>query len=484
MKNLFSMFLVATCTLGRAFAGQAPGSADAPDIPISSRDRVYLSDQFSNTVSVIDPAAEKLLGVIRLGELTPANLSPLYRGQLLVHGFGFSPDGTTIAAVSVGSNSVTFIDTATNQIKHVSYVGRSPHEATFSRSGAEVWVTVRGEDYVQVLDGRTYVPKDRITVPNGPGMAIFSPDGQYGYVVSSFTPMAVVIEVRTHRILAHIPQASPFSPDLAVTPDGRQLWFTLKDIGKTQVVSARPPFAPIALLDTGPITNHVNLVRDAKGQFAYISVGGKNEVQVYTTSADPILVATIATGHLPHGIWPSGDGTRIYVGLENGNAVTAIDTNTNTVIATIHSGQGPQGIAYVPNAVPHGAGTDHLTPLGDLEEALHLGLSPVGSAPSLPPTTTIAVDSQGLVDQLQAAVTGLRPRTSYLLALSLSVDGAAPLEPVARFTTNPAGAAIVNAIGPLRKVAQEDALGQKRYFVIVGSNGAAQETPLQVQRSP
>jgi len=70
------------------------------------------------------------------------------------------------------------------------------------------------------------------------------------------------------------------------------------------------------------------------------------------------------------------------------------------------------------------------------------------------------------------------------LALSLSVDGAAPLEPVARFTTNPAGAAIVNAIGPLRKVAQEDALGQKRYFVIVGSNGAAQETPLQVQRSP
>jgi YVTN family beta-propeller protein len=341
---------------------------------------------------------------------------------------------------------------------------------------------VRGEDYVQVLDGHTYAAKDRITVPNGPGMAIFSPDGQYGYVVSSFTPETVVIEVRTHQIVAHIPQASPFSPDLAVTPDGSQLWFTLKDVGKTQVVSTQPPFAPIALLDTGPITNHVNIVRNAKGQFAYVTVGGKNEVQVYTTSGHPTLVATIATGHLPHGIWPSGDGTRIYVGLENGNAVTAIDTLTNTVITTIPSGQGPQGLAYVPNAVPNGTGTEHLIPLGDLGKAVHLNLAPVGSAKTSPPTTTITVDSQGLVDQLEAAVTGLRPKTSYLLALSASSDGAFPRESIASFTTNLAGAAIVNAIGPLRKVAQDDVPAQKRYFVIVALSGAAQEPPLQVER--
>ena len=482
MHKPLSVLLTLVLTLGSAFAGQSPGSADAPDIPVSSRDRVYLSDQFSNTVSVVDPSTEKLLGVIRLGDLTPANLSPLYRGQLLVHGFGFSPDGTTIAAVSIGSNSVTFIDTATNQIKHVSYVGRSPHEATFSRDGSEVWVTVRGEDYVQVLDGHTFAEKDRITVPSGPGMAIFSPDGQYGFVVSSFTPMMVVVEVRTHRIVAHIPQTSPFSPDLAVTPDGRQLWFTLKDVGKTQVVSARPPFAPIAILETGPITNHVNFARTAKGQFAYVSVGGRSEVQVYSTSDAPALVATIPTGNLPHGVWPSGDGSRIYVGLENGNGVTAIDTATNTVITTIHVGQGPQGIAYVPNAVLNGDGTGHLTPLGDLGKSVHLNLSPVGANPASPTSTTIAVDSQGLTDVLEAAVTGLEPKTPYLLALSSSADGALPREAVAFFTTNPAGAAIVNAIGPLRKVAQPDAPSQKRYFVIVAQTGDPMAAPLQLER--
>jgi hypothetical protein len=37
------------------FAGQAPGPAADPDIPISHRDRVYAAEQFSNTVSVTDP---------------------------------------------------------------------------------------------------------------------------------------------------------------------------------------------------------------------------------------------------------------------------------------------------------------------------------------------------------------------------------------------------------------------------------------------
>jgi YVTN family beta-propeller protein len=123
-----------------AFAGQAPGVASSPDIAVSHKDRFYTSDQFSNTVSVIDPADNKLLGVIRLGDPTPANLSPLYKGQLLVHGMGFSPDHRTLAVISIGSNSVTFIDTATNAIKHVTYVGRSPHEAFFTPDGKEVWV--------------------------------------------------------------------------------------------------------------------------------------------------------------------------------------------------------------------------------------------------------------------------------------------------------------------------------------------------------
>src|SRR6202030_494034 len=196
-SSIVAILLLTTALIGAryAVAGQAPFAASDPDIPISHQDRVYAAEQFSNTVSVIDPADNKLLGVIRLGDPQPANFSPLYRGQLLVHGMGFSPDHRTIAVVSIGSNSVTFIDTATNAVTHTTYVGRSPHEAFFTPDGKEVWVTVRGENYVSVLDGSTYQEKTRIIVPGGPGMQIFSPDGKYGYVCSSFNPETVVITV-------------------------------------------------------------------------------------------------------------------------------------------------------------------------------------------------------------------------------------------------------------------------------------------------
>jgi YVTN family beta-propeller protein len=318
MRNLLVAILLSGPLLASgaaAWAGQAPAAASAPDTPISHHARFYTSDQFSNTVSVIDPADNKLLGVIRLGEPVPANLSPLYKGQLLVHGMGFSPDHRTLDVVSIGSNSVAFIDTATNAVKHITYVGRSPHEAFFTPDGKEVWVTVRGENYVSVLDGTTYEEKTRITTNNGPGMTIFSPDDKYGYVCSSFTPETVVIAVADHTIVGRVPQASPFCPNIAATPDGTQVWFTLKDTGKTEVFNAQLPFNVLRTIDTGPITNHVNIVRNAHGQFAYVTIGGLNEVKVFRTS-DFSLVATIPTGKLPHGIWPSGDGTRVYVGLE------------------------------------------------------------------------------------------------------------------------------------------------------------------------
>lgn len=82
-----------------SFAGQVPGSARDPDVAISSHDRLYLSDQSSNTVSVVNPATDQLLSVIRLGQADAGTLSPLYTGQLLVHGMGFSPDHRTLVVV-------------------------------------------------------------------------------------------------------------------------------------------------------------------------------------------------------------------------------------------------------------------------------------------------------------------------------------------------------------------------------------------------
>ena len=471
MKSLSIITLAVVSFVTPLAAQQVPNAQ--PDMPVSAQDRFYTSDQFSNTVSVIDPSTNTLLGVIKLGDQTPANLSPLYKGQLLVHGMGFSPDRKTLAVISIGSNSVTFIDTATNAVKHTTYVGRSPHEAFFRPDGREIWVSVRGEDYIAVLDGKTYRETGRITVPNGPGMTIFSPNGKYGYVCSSFSPETVVIDTATRKIVGRVKQASPFCPDIAATPDGKQVWLTLKDVGKTMVFDARPPFAVLKTIDTGPITNHINIVRNRNGQFAYVTVGTENLVKVFRTN-DYVQVAAIPVGALPHGLWPSGDGTRIYVGLENADAVAAIDTLTNTVIATIPIGQGPQGVAYVPGAVPIGDGMANLVSPAEAGKKVQLILRGTGSS-------QVTLFDQGQVQILQAAVTGLAPKMPFVLGLSNRADGDGPIQPLAKFMTNPAGSAIVNAVGPLRDVVTAAAGNVRRYLVVAPGDPATVGAAVQVQ---
>ena len=477
-STLLAGTILATCT--SAWAGQAPGALSAPDVAISHHDRVYAAEQFSNTLSVTDPVDNKLLGVIKLGDPQPANFSPLYKGQVLVHGLGYSPDHRTLSVVSIGSNSVTFIDTATNAVKHVTYVGRSPHEAFFTPDGREVWVTVRGENYISVIDSKTFMEKTRIITPSGPGMQIFSPDGKYGYICSSFKPETDVVSVADHKIIAKVKQESPFCPNIAASPDGKQVWFTLKDIGKTQVFDAKPPFNLIKTIDTGPITNHVNFAHTAKGTFAYVTIGGLNQVKVFRTD-DFSEVATIPVGNLPHGVWPSGDGSRVYVGLENDDALAAIDTATDTVIANIPIGQAPQAIAYVPNAAPDADDRQNLQALGVAGQAAHLVLRATGGSGEGQAPTSVSLFDQGLIQVVQASVTGLEPKQKYVLALADHADGSGSLEPLAAFMTNPAGSAIVNATGPIRQIVSAPEGTARRYLVIAPGDPTKLEQAVQVQ---
>jgi YVTN family beta-propeller protein len=171
---------------------------------------------------------------------------------------------------------------------------------------------------------------------------------------------------------------------------------------------------------------------------------------------------------------------RIYVGLENDDALVAIDTATNKVIATIPVGQAPQAIVYVPNAAPDPADGKNLQGLGVAGQVVHLALAPKGGLKSAP-ATNVSLFDQGLIQVLQAAVTRLEPRQKYVLALAETADGSGALQALAAFMTNPAGAAIVNATGPIRQIVQNGATSARRYLVIAPGEAANIGEAVQVQ---
>src|SRR5436309_4139822 len=115
-------------------------------------------------------------------------------------------------------------------------------------------------------------------------MTIFSPDGKYGYVCSSFTPETAIVSVADHKVVGKVKQESPFCPNIAATPEGDQVWLTLKDVGKVMVFQGKPPFKVLKVLATGPITNHVNIVRNANGRLAYATA--RRLIQLMTFRTD------------------------------------------------------------------------------------------------------------------------------------------------------------------------------------------------------
>src|SRR5574341_118967 len=163
--------------------------AESSGADIEPLDRVFIANEDSNTISVIDPRSNTVETTINLtsfdedprppfrfvtGGVMPTHAAminkPLYHGCIAAHGVVPSPDGRLLATSGRGSSNVYLIDsvakkvvgntpnpqagatTNADRITSGILVGREPHEPTFTRNGRELWVAVRGEDRFAILD--------------------------------------------------------------------------------------------------------------------------------------------------------------------------------------------------------------------------------------------------------------------------------------------------------------------------------------------
>ena len=413
---------------------QAPALPGAP--PISGRDRVYTADQTSNTVTVINPKTDQVLGTIALGsQRLDSTLSPQYLDQVDVHGLGFSRDGRYLDVISVTTNTVTVIRTADNTIMSRTYVGRAAHEGFFAPDGRHVWVADRGTSTVDIVDGLAGGITGHIRTAAGPSKVLFSPDGRLAYVNHILAATVEVIDVAQRRVVERIRGlADVFSSDMGLSPDGRQLWVAHKKTGQVSVIDTHAREV-VDVLNTGPDTNHPNFVTFPDAAYAYLTVGGLNETKIYRRDrAHPRLVAAVkSTGVEPHGIWPSPDNTKVYVVNEHSDTVDVIDTHRRQVIDTLRVGQEGQALVYVANAVPLGTGTAHLTRQGLTGRVVNSPATVSGS-PGKVLLTVRAV--QGL-DMVQLAGSGLTPNGTY----TAYAQRGGQLIPFVTFTADAAGSA-------------------------------------------
>jgi YVTN family beta-propeller protein len=323
---------------------------------------VYVANEVSNTVSVIDTETRAIRATICLGSdpaipgtpqpAGPCNgetqhHNPFFNGHVGTHGLWLTPDAKVLLVANRISGTIVAIDTSTNAVLGYTPVGREPHLATVRPGGKEAWVAVRGESHIDVLklDPDQLFKADRartermervasIPTVRGPSMISFTSDGRWAFVAAGKQNRVDKIDADSRKIVASAPVAAAFTPFGLVSPDDRELYLVHKGAQKLSI-HRTSDLGLVTTLDVGPCANHVWFV----GKLAYVTIGGPppcapagkadrpGKVVIVDRTTHKIvheLSGAAFTGD-PHGIW--GDAKRLYVGHESGNRVTVVETN-------------------------------------------------------------------------------------------------------------------------------------------------------------
>jgi DNA-binding beta-propeller fold protein YncE len=296
---------------------------------------------------------------------------PLYHGCIDAHGAVPSPDGRMLATSGRGTSNVYLIDAAARKVignrpnpgasestnpERLSsgiLVGREPHEPTFTRNGIELWVTLRGEDRIAILDVQRAVKQAGgveagailrfVDTINGPAQVWFDAAGNFAFVASQKVSRVDVFRVnrdakgysRPERLttLDIAAQDKPgFTPFLKTSPDGSEVWFSHK---LADAVSARSTSEPFALLDNvglGKLArpNHVEFVENRRGKVVFASLarvddngpGGVAASQIAiidrsaATGARKVVGSFFSRGREAHGMWTNPENDLLYIAHE------------------------------------------------------------------------------------------------------------------------------------------------------------------------
>ncbi len=318
-----------------------------------SADRLYTADEVSNTVSIINPKTNDLIGQIYLGLFRSESFKSFVpiATQINVHGIDASPDHKMLAVTSNITNSVILIDTQSLKFIKLFSVGRSPHTSNFTPDGKELWVSNRGQSFISIIDLKKMKIKQELQTMPSPSYTQFVKKNNLAFVSSGYSKSVQVYNYKTKKLVKTISTANIFSPVMALSSDEKEIWLVQKDIDSVLRINTET-LAKIESFKTGVYTQHTQfLIKDGK-KLGLVTVGGESSLKIYSFETKKVILEkTVQLGGLPHAVFASPDGKYIYVGLEHSDEIAVISTDHFVLEKKISVGNSPQAIIYVKNAV-------------------------------------------------------------------------------------------------------------------------------------
>ena len=310
-------------------------------------ERVYVPEIGSNRVDVIDPATLSVVDQFRTGP-KPQHVIPSWDLKTLwVAGSGRRRS----------RGSLTPIDPLTGKPGATIRVPDA-YNMYFSPDGKSAIVVAEGFRRLEFRDPQTMALKSVLPVPQCRGInhADFSIDGRYAIFTCEFEGSLVKIDAQVPKVLGVLNLSTSGMPqDIRLSPDGK-VFYVADMMADGVFLIDGDAFSEIGFVATGIGAHGLYPSRD--GTELYVSNRGSH--QVHGPSHGPGSVSVIdfatravkVTWFIPGGGSPdmgnvSADGKVLWLSGRFDNVVYAIDTSTGEV-KTIKVGREPHGLTVWP----------------------------------------------------------------------------------------------------------------------------------------
>jgi YVTN family beta-propeller protein len=306
--------------------------------------RVYVANEFSADISVIDSTTDQLIGTIAISGRP---------GEVRPRGMAVSPDGT-IVYVSVSDfnpvletpeDKIIAIDVRTNEIVGEFRAGGNPERLAINPEGTQVWAaleaTAQGAGYDIASGERLGIFRVGVEAE---GVAV-SPDGRWVYISAEATHTVTVIDAVELRVVKHFLVGNrPREVDFG--RDGRYAYVSAEIGGTISVVDVEANHTVVATINLGLDARPVEMTVDPIRPRLYVAAGGISAVIVIDTDSNEVI-ATVKErmGRRPWGVAITPDGKKIYTADGLSDSSTVIDAETLQVIGQVQAGRGAHSVA-------------------------------------------------------------------------------------------------------------------------------------------
>ena len=297
--------------------------------------RVYVPDELTGTVVVIDPLTFKILFRYSVGS-SPEHVTPDWDLQRL-----YVEDAL--------SNRLTVIDPKTGKVIG-SHTVPGPYNLYFTPNG-ELAIVVRdaalhygGTQQLYFYDRKTWKLIKAVTLPwAGADHMDFSADGSYFLISTEYAGWVAKVDVAKMAVVDAL-YLGGHPIDVRLAPDGKTFFVADYVSGGVSIVD------PVAMrvlgfIKTGRGAHGLSISRDAKSLYVTNRLAGSLSVIDIRTRR---LSHTWHIGGTPDMIAISPDGTQLWISNRYSGSVTVMNAQTGKVIIVIHVGGHPHGLAYFP----------------------------------------------------------------------------------------------------------------------------------------